>query len=328
MKVENKCIIWGTSSYLEKKDERGCIKYNIYNLRAGGSYFISEFMHSIWLPLTPEEKIKLSGYIAQENLNKNTPDLDSILENQMSKVPKIPDEDERETLLLKGLVNYSSHIGQGILLPSIGFYTNNNPTTFLYALSYCSHSDEFNALLGSLEKSEDIEKVINYFDGSIAVKVNKKGRKRVKNKIKDNNSTIAFIAMWIHKDVEDLFLKIKDAVKKAGYEPLRIDEKPHNNKIDDEVLSEINKSRFVICDLTSEKEKPRGSVYFEAGYALGKDIPIIWTCREELKKEISFDIRQYNCLFWEKDKLEEFAQKLQHRIENVIGKGPLTGKNV
>ena len=45
-----------------------------------------------------------------------------------------------------------------------------------------------------------------------------------------------------------------------------------------------------------------------------------------LKKfEPQFDIRQYNCLFWEEGKIDDFIKKLQHRIENTVGKGPLKG---
>ena len=92
--------------------------------------------------------------------------------------------------------------------------------------------------------------------------------------------------------LSNLKRSIEKAIKNASYVPLRIDDKKHINKIDDEILSEIEKARFVICDLTSEEKQPRGSVYFEAGYAKGKNIPIIYTCNERLKTEIPFDIRQ------------------------------------
>ena len=105
--------------------------------------------------------------------------------------------------------------------------------------------------------------------------------------------------------------------------PFYIKNKEHLNKIDDEILVEINKSKFIVCDLTSEKGKPRGSVYFEAGYAMGKDKPIVWTCKKELEKERAFDIQNYNCLFWEEDKMDDFEKKLQNRIEKTVGEGPL-----
>ena len=124
--------------------------------------------------------------------------------------------------------------------------------------------------------------------------------------------------MWFDKSMNHLRDSIEKAVKNTGYNPVRIDNKEHLNKIDDEILLEIKKSRFIICDLTSEKEKPRGSVYFEAGYAMGKNIPIIWTCDKSLEKERAFDIQNYNCLFWEEDKLDDFIKKLEHRIEGTI----------
>ena len=46
---------------------------------------------------------------------------------------------------------------------------------------------------------------------------------------------------------------------------------------------------------------------------------------KELEKERVFDIQNYNCLFWEKDKIDDFIEKLQNRIENTVGKGPLKG---
>lgn len=52
--------------------------------------------------------------------------------------------------------------------------------------------------------------------------------------------------------------------------------------------------------------------------------PSTWLSIEKVReKDIPFDIRQYNCLFWEENNMDEFKKKLQYRIENIIGKGPL-----
>ena len=84
-------------------------------------------------------------------------------------------------------------------------------------------------------------------------------------------------------------------------------------------LSDIEKAKFIVCDLTSsDKDKPRSSVYFEAGYAKGRRIPVIWTCNKQMK-EIhfnSFDTRQYKCLFWDENNMEDFIKELQAHIEN------------
>jgi len=49
----------------------------------------------------------------------------------------------------------------------------------------------------------------------------------------------------------------------------------HNEKICDKIVSEIRKSRLLVADFTDN----RGGVYFEAGFAMGLSIPVIWMCR-------------------------------------------------
>ena len=95
-----------------------------------------------------------------------------------------------------------------------------------------------------------------------------------------------------------------------------MDKIEHINRIDDEIINQINTSRFLVADFTGH----RGGVYFEAGYAMGIGLPIFWTCRKDEMSGLHFDIRQFNCIDWET--AEELAQRLQSRVESVIGKGP------
>ena len=74
----------------------------------------------------------------------------------------------------------------------------------------------------------------------------------------------------------------------------------------------------IVVDFTGR----RGGVYFEAGFALGLDLPVTWTCRKDDMQGLHFDIRQYNTIDWETR--EEPALRLQHRIEAAVGKGPQT----
>jgi hypothetical protein len=55
----------------------------------------------------------------------------------------------------------------------------------------------------------------------------------------------------------------------------------HNNKIDDEIVAEIRRSKFLLADFTCEKEKVRGGVYFEAGFGMRLGIPVIWTVAKD-----------------------------------------------
>ena len=122
--------------------------------------------------------------------------------------------------------------------------------------------------------------------------------------------------MWFSEEVRDLWVQgIEPAIAAAGYQPMRIDRHEHNNRIDDEIMAMIRRSKFIVADFTKE----RGGVYFEAGYALGLGLQVIWTCRKDALKEIHFDNRQYNFLTWTNDSLGDFAKRLQNRIEATIG---------
>ncbi|MGD0826704.1 MAG: hypothetical protein ABSA09_01275 [Desulfobaccales bacterium] len=108
---------------------------------------------------------------------------------------------------------------------------------------------------------------------------------------------------------------INNAIKKAGYKPYRIDAEPHNDRIDAKIISEIKNSRFVIADVTEQK---RG-VYFEAGFALGLGLTVIWCVREGDLENVHFDTRQYNHIVWED--LDDLENKLFDFIGAIIGKG-------
>ena len=128
-----------------------------------------------------------------------------------------------------------------------------------------------------------------------------------------------FVAMAFCKDLEPAYDKgFQVGVLKAGYDPVRIDRVEHTNRIDDEIIAHIRTAFFVVADFTGH----RNGVYFEAGFALGLDLPVIWTCRKGDMQDLHFDIRQYNTIDWENP--EDLATRLQYRIEASVGKGPKT----
>lgn len=137
----------------------------------------------------------------------------------------------------------------------------------------------------------------------------------------NSESNQGFVAMWFSKDMQIIYDDvISIAILEAGYSPHRVDQREHNDKIDDEIIAQIRKSRFVLADFTGH----RGGVYYEAGFAKGLNIEVIWTCREDDIDNLHFDIRQYNCILWSNDKLNDFKIKIRNRIEAVIGAGKLS----
>lgn len=125
----------------------------------------------------------------------------------------------------------------------------------------------------------------------------------------------AFVAMWFDESMK--------AAWETGFKPgienetdikaMRVDLKEHNEKICDVIISEILKSSFLVADFTGN----RGGVYFEAGFAKGRGIPVIFTCQAgKWADELHFDTRQYNHIIW--DSPEDLRIKLQNRISATI----------
>jgi len=157
-------------------------------------------------------------------------------------------------------------------------------------------------------------------------------------KQRNPNSKNVFVAMWSTDEIFDIFNKhIVQAVTKAGFnEPKHIGIKEHNNDINDEIIGEIRGSRFIIADFTGN----RGGVYYEAGFAYGLNIPVIYTCRSDwfnqyvkqtikikdkenektenlnVFAQIHFDVNHRNFIVWETG--EELQDKLFNRIKATI----------
>jgi len=130
-------------------------------------------------------------------------------------------------------------------------------------------------------------------------------------------SVNGFVAMSFQEGLAEAYSSgFQVGIIGAGYDPVRMDRVEHINRIDDEIIKQINASKFVVADFTGH----RGGVYFEAGYALGRGIPIFWTCNKDHMVDLHFDIRQFNCIDWSTE--AELAARLQVRIEAVLGRGP------
>ena len=156
------------------------------------------------------------------------------------------------------------------------------------------------------------------------VAVTPAGYRYIEDQTVNLRSHEAFVAMWFSNEMKELWEEgIKPGVLDAGYKPIRIDEEPRVTRIDIAILEKIEKSRFLVVDTTQGCDGPRASVYFEAGYASGLKLPIIYTCREEMvnSNSLPFDIRQLSHLTWQTP--EGLRAALTKKIRSDFGYGPL-----
>lgn len=128
----------------------------------------------------------------------------------------------------------------------------------------------------------------------------------------NKNSNKIFLAFWFTDEMKEVFIdNVKPAIDSAGFLAERVSSSTtaHDNKISDEIISMIKGSRAVIADCTGN----RTAVYYEAGFAMGMKIPVIWTCREDEKEKICFDVNQYPFIMW-KDP-QDLAEKIVNRLK-------------
>lgn len=131
-----------------------------------------------------------------------------------------------------------------------------------------------------------------------------------KNRTQSNQS---FVAMWFDEEMTSVYTEgIEPALNESGYDPIRIDMEEHNDKIDDRIIAEIRQSGLVVADFTGQ----RGGVYYEAGFAKGLGIPVIWTCHEDAVENLHFDTRQYNHIVWQEP--EDLRSQLIDRIAATL----------
>ena len=355
MNENSVCPIWGTAASVEINS--GSILVD--SPRAGGKYFISSraesllrnkedelretgsaddgFNHALGKPSEIELlKARLTSWLVeQRRLSNESPRITGQNIEEMESRRDLPVHD-RADRLLHYIRQATSAIGEQVkfqiepglmMYPSMASLENINDGSLnhyrMMAWSECTKSnyfDEVAFLLEYLQERGWIEYNSNLELGVLTVK----GYARLAELEKvATDSSQAFVAMWFDESMNDVYENgIRPGIEATGYEAKRIDRVEHINKIDDEIIAEIKRSRFVVADFTHGDSGARGGVYYEAGFAHGLNIPVIFTCREDILEDIHFDTRQFNHIAWESEKPEELRKALANRIAHVIGDGP------
>lgn len=225
--------------------------------------------------------------------------LDEVLEN----LPKYSAL-EKQTLLLRAIELQTDYPGDKL---AINVNTD-------YPLAWAQNSDEMDYLLkalidrGFLHQEEPP-------DGMVFM-IKPAGWEHLDQQAsKPTTTDQAFVAMSFDKSMDNVWINgIKPAIERAGYKPLRVDKEQHIDRIDAKIIADIKDSVFVVADVTQQKQ----GVYFEAGYALGLNRPVIWTVNADDLNGVHFDTRQYNHIVWATP--ENLQEELYYRICAVIGK--------
>lgn len=250
-----------------------------------------------------DAKVKLSGWVREQNILGDVPELASDRIKLIAAV-RLPGLIERADRLLSFLVRKQSKLGER--------FSMDEPA--LLAVTYSKDRGELHYIAGFLNNKG----LTNLIAEGSQSEIMPAGYIRYEElQTQQIVSSQGFVAMWFDESMQNAYVNgFELGVRDAGYDPVRVDWVEHIRKIDDEIIAQIRRSRFVVADFTGQ----RGGVYFEAGFALGLNLPVFWTCRHDEIKKLHFDIRQFNCIDWRD--ADDLSDRLQKRIEAIIGAGP------
>ncbi len=127
-----------------------------------------------------------------------------------------------------------------------------------------------------------------------------------------------------HDDVDAVYDQcIIPVLNKLRVTPLRVDRIVHNEDIDNKIFELLDSSDIVIADITYA----RPSVYYEAGYAVGKGIPVVYTVRGDHfhsreddpqgNLRVHFDLQMKNIIPWDNPD-QVFSNTLERRMQRVL----------
>ena len=249
----------------------------------------------------PSDRVKISGWIREQLALGESPALTTYNTKRIIELPE-KSVAERIERLLDWAILHQRRPGKQVRL--------SDPSAI--AWTYSVDGNDVIALAHFLVEEKMVQ-------GTLPENAQVTARGFIKHGgVAGGSSSKAFIAMWFDANMSAARDQLEAAVRNAGYMPIVVNRVEHVNKIDDEIISQIRASRFLVADFTGQ----RGGVYFEAGFPMGLGIPVFWTCKSDHIKELHFDIRQYNSIDWI-DEID-LGVRLTRRIEAVIGRGPVS----
>ena len=331
--MNNACLIWGTDAVGQDSDRGGYRD----SPRAGGRYTYQcnsrdEFHSKIFDPLQvldEKAKARLTTLLVDQRRSDDEPP--NLTAEMIELAKDKPDMSigERADRLLKYFKQRTRYMGENI--------DHTNREAGGCAWSESVHESEYFSLCSFLEEQQWLECTIAVGRGDpirVPKRITTQGYIHLEELRKGGlDPSKVFVAMWFGEAVNNIYDDaIKPAIKETGYKPFKINQEDYNSKVDDRIIAEIRNARFLISDFTcccpehpksKDEAQVRGNVYYETGFAYGIKTEIIFTCCKECVDHITFDIRQYNHILWEKDKLDEFKERIKKRIERTIGRGPI-----
>ncbi|WP_334074560.1 MULTISPECIES: hypothetical protein [Paenibacillus] len=267
-----------------------CSPGGFYNLRKGSYEAIQSFPHQ-----KKRELFHLvSAYIREQTdgnkkVTLSVNDLDSI-----AKSPEIPVTiEDKGNRLLRYLYRHSKGPGETVVI---------QPLSSNYNLTYSPNLQELVYIIDKL-RSEHL-----LIREGITFQLTEKGWNEAAASAGGKNLKPCSVLIPDEGDLRTEWLAgLFPIIEQYGYLPRLLTHKETENR-EARFMEMISDSKLVIADLTGQSPE----VYFAGGYALGLDIPVIWTVNSRDADTLHVKVNEIRPIAW--DNVEELSVILQHKL--------------
>lgn len=236
----------------------------------------------------------ISAYIREmtdcdEQVALSVNDLESIVNS--SKIPvTIEDKGNR---LLQYLYRHAEGAGEPVVI---------QPLSSNYNLTYSPNLQELVYIIDKLSNEELLIRE------GMSFKLTEKGWVEAAASAGGKKLKPCFVLISDEENARTEWLdKLLPKIEQCGYLPrlLTHTNTPHGEKYSMDLIADC---KLIIADLTGQSPE----VYFTAGYALGKNIPVIWTVNSSDADNLCVQIQEIRPLVW--NSADDLAVILQQRL--------------
>ena len=308
------CPLWNTSEGVRATYRAGTSAYQVdASPRAGGAYVIPlALVDSHIIHMNDRQKARLTSWLIDRRLQGDLQPTVTMQAIENSRNGNDLSAGDRADRLLRYIAQRSESVALRVDVTE--------ETLDAFAWSESAIWEEIDYFLDYLTEMGWIDGS-RFGHGNFLGTVTVSGYSRIAEIKINPSSTQAFVAMWFNDNMAQAYEEgLATGIRDAGFDPLRIDRKEHLNRIEDEIIAEIRRSRFVVADFTHDKSGARGGVYYEAGFAHGLGLPVVFTCHKDSLETLHFDTSHFSHIVWNEP--EDLREQLRNRIRAVIGHGP------
>ena len=109
------------------------------------------------------------------------------------------------------------------------------------------------------------------------------------------------------------------AIKAAGLDPYRVDRDPNTSILIEDIEDGIRRADVCLADISLDNP----NVWFEAGFALASNKPVVLICNEARPRKLPFDLQHRAAIFYKTDSTRDFDElrsKVTSRLAAAVRK--------